>query len=191
MSGFIKIESSDQFQGETILPDIKKYEIIYSNIKEEPIEITFEEETKLQEITERTFCKINEQLKIENVEVVHPEVMEEITLKDTFDSDKNVSSAEKTWKCDKCIETFTTHSHLKRHKSTHTKTHQCETCSKKLTSSYKLKLHMFSHTEERPHVCFICGNKFKQSRELDAQMLIHSGERSHECPECGKTFTRI
>ena len=225
MCSNIKHELSDKFKEETTLQDITQQhqditlhimkedtkditveqvtntsieeceQITFPDIKIEPVEMLFEDETMLTEYEEISLLDIKkeqseitlqgmsyrqgkeepeENYNYEKEEMTHPEVdeREEITLnssnynKDTLDSNN-------------------------KYKLNHTEnvTIKCDTCGQIFSTFNNLNKHKLIHTGVKLYLCDMCGQTFTQFVSLKSHKLTHSGVKAYECNICRKTFT--
>lgn len=102
------------------------------------------------------------------------------------------ATAEGTYECEVCKESFADSRQFRIHKKTHTasvKIWPCKACGKKYSSKNLLDEHMNMHTGERPYKCPHCPKDFASKYTLTAHMKIHyDRKRPFECKECGKSF---
>lgn len=102
------------------------------------------------------------------------------------------ATAEGTYECEECKESFTDSRNFRAHKKTHTasvKIWPCKACGKKYSSKNLLDEHMNMHTGARPYKCPHCPKDFASKYTLTAHMKIHyDRKRPFECKECGKSF---
>ncbi|XP_037355005.1 zinc finger and SCAN domain-containing protein 20 isoform X2 [Talpa occidentalis] len=100
--------------------------------------------------------------------------------------------AEKPYKCDTCVKTFTRSSHFIAHQRIHTgeKPYKCIECGKSFSDRSNLNTHQRIHTGEKPYKCLECGKSFSDHSNLVTHQRIHTGEKPYKCGECWKSFNQ-
>ncbi|XP_064641407.1 uncharacterized protein LOC135496177 [Lineus longissimus] len=105
-----------------------------------------------------------------------------------------VHKSEKPWECDICQKSFSTHSYLKYHMSTHkdaedrARPHLCSVCGRGFYKISQLQDHLNAHTGSRPYKCGICNKTFPYRSAIGKHMTVHSQDKPFECHICHKTF---
>ncbi|XP_014882965.1 oocyte zinc finger protein XlCOF8.4-like, partial [Poecilia latipinna] len=104
------------------------------------------------------------------------------------ESQSDIGTKKKSYKCDICGRCYTQRWKLKNHYKTHTgeRPFSCETCGKSFCRISDLKVHKKIHTGERPFSCELCRKTFSRNRDLNDHKRIHTGERPFSCESCKK-----
>jgi hypothetical protein len=105
-----------------------------------------------------------------------------------------VHKNEKPWECNVCQKTFSTHSYLNYHLSTHkgaeerARPHLCSICGRGFYKISQLQDHHNAHTGSRPYKCSICNKTFPYRSAIGKHMIVHSQSKPYECHICHKMF---
>nr|XP_019585647.1 PREDICTED: zinc finger and SCAN domain-containing protein 20 isoform X2 [Rhinolophus sinicus] len=100
--------------------------------------------------------------------------------------------AEKPYKCDTCVKSFSRSSRFIAHQRTHTgeKPYNCLKCGKSFSDRSNLNTHQRIHTGEKPYKCLECGKSFSDHSNLITHQRIHTGEKPYKCGQCWKSFNQ-
>uniref|UniRef100_A0A3Q3F222 Zinc finger protein 708-like n=1 Tax=Labrus bergylta TaxID=56723 RepID=A0A3Q3F222_9LABR len=108
---------------------------------------------------------------------------------------------ERTYKCQKCGESFGSILERLQHRQRHVvrRQYKCSLCEKIYSRASDLKRHQMKHTGERPFACdrerafpcAECGKSFTQLQILNRHLLTHSGQRPFQCTYCEKSFSQL
>ncbi|KAF6346084.1 zinc finger and SCAN domain containing 20 [Rhinolophus ferrumequinum] len=100
--------------------------------------------------------------------------------------------AEKPYKCDTCVKSFSRSSRFIAHQRTHTgeKPYSCLKCGKSFSDRSNLNTHQRIHTGEKPYKCLECGKSFSDHSNLITHQRIHTGEKPYKCGQCWKSFNQ-
>ncbi|XP_064115299.1 zinc finger and BTB domain-containing protein 24-like [Macrobrachium nipponense] len=157
--------------------------IIPSGIKEEPVDVDFEDEDPLGGTREDEFVNGEENLE---------DIAEPIDASDILEN--NQSSTDDTVgkpvnECAVCGKRFFRREDFLTHKANAHKIprpYECKVCKKRFTQKHYVALHMRVHTGERPYKCGLCSNTYTHKTSFTIHMRIHNGDRPYRCGLCGK-----
>ncbi|CAH1259029.1 ZNF208 [Branchiostoma lanceolatum] len=68
------------------------------------------------------------------------------------------------------------------------RSYACQKCSRKFLSSQQLEYHMVWHSGARRHECSLCSQNFPTAQSLKEHRKTHAGERPFRCPMCPADF---
>ncbi|KAM8791296.1 zinc finger and SCAN domain-containing protein 20 isoform 2-T4 [Rhynchonycteris naso] len=100
--------------------------------------------------------------------------------------------AEKPYKCDTCVKSFSRTSQFITHQRTHIgeKPYKCFKCGKSFNDRSNLNTHQRIHTGEKPYRCLECGKSFSDHSNLVTHQRIHTRIKPYKCEECWKSFNQ-
>ncbi|KAM8976880.1 LOW QUALITY PROTEIN: uncharacterized protein RCH25_036067 [Pelodytes ibericus] len=115
------------------------------------------------------------------------------TVKTGQSNDPHVArTAQRSYKCGICQDTFPSPHELKKHLSSHTgdQRYACNECERTFSCNFYLVRHQRTHSGERPFICPQCHKSFKCSSVLYRHQRTHSGEQPFKCEVCAKGFSQ-
>lgn len=99
------------------------------------------------------------------------------------------NSSQKYYRCQKCLNKYTTFVALEQHLATSSHHYPCPNCNKVFPCERYLRRHLITHSSGL-HVCQFCDKKFKTANYLKVHQVIHTGEKPFTCNECQAAFNR-
>lgn len=99
------------------------------------------------------------------------------------------NSSQKYYRCQKCLNKYTTFAALEQHLATSSHHYPCPNCNKVFPCERYLRRHLITHSSGL-HVCQFCDKKFKTANYLKVHQVIHTGEKPFTCNECQAAFNR-
>ncbi|KYN40580.1 hypothetical protein ALC56_04889 [Trachymyrmex septentrionalis] len=100
-----------------------------------------------------------------------------------------IHAGEKPYKCKSCEASFKTQDCLSYHINTiHIETHKCDQCLCTFASRSHLERHLEIHDIDEEYVCEVCGEGFLIKIDKDMHSLIHSDKKLFKCLACGDYF---
>ncbi|XP_055991535.1 zinc finger protein 473 [Sorex fumeus] len=89
---------------------------------------------------------------------------------------------------DESREALTRNPGSRRNLSLAEKCFKCKTCEQSFSSRKQLAQHERTHPRVKPFKCHQCERAFGQSSQLIRHQRIHSGQKPYRCEDCGKTY---
>ncbi|RWS30011.1 zinc finger protein 341-like protein, partial [Leptotrombidium deliense] len=93
------------------------------------------------------------------------------------------------YRCQKCLNKYTTPSALEHHLATSTHHYPCTHCNKVFPCERYLRRHLLTHGSGL-HICQFCEKTFKTANYLKVHLVIHTGEKPYSCNVCKAAFNR-
>ncbi|KAI1297300.1 putative zinc finger protein [Halotydeus destructor] len=100
-----------------------------------------------------------------------------------------VKSKQKYYRCQKCLNKYTTTAALEHHLATSSHHYPCSHCNKVFPCERYLRRHLLTHGTGL-HVCQFCDKPFKTANYLKVHAVIHTGEKPYSCNICNASFNR-
>ncbi|XP_033626406.1 zinc finger protein 341-like isoform X2 [Asterias rubens] len=97
---------------------------------------------------------------------------------------------QKEYRCNKCMNRYSTPEALEHHLATTTHHYGCPHCKKVFPCERYLRRHLPTHSAHGQFTCHVCQKSFKTDHYLKSHLLIHSGDKPYKCDACEKTFNR-
>lgn len=101
----------------------------------------------------------------------------------------SIASSQKYYRCQKCLNKYTTFVALEQHLATSSHHYPCPNCNKVFPCERYLRRHLITHSSGL-HVCQFCDKKFKTANYLKVHQVIHTGEKPFICNVCQAAFNR-
>lgn len=98
-------------------------------------------------------------------------------------------SGQKYYRCQKCLNKYTTPAALEHHLATSTHHYPCTHCNKVFPCERYLRRHLLTHGTGL-HICQFCDKTFKTANYLKVHLVIHTGEKPYACNICSAAFNR-
>ncbi|XP_008271941.2 zinc finger and SCAN domain-containing protein 20 isoform X1 [Oryctolagus cuniculus] len=100
--------------------------------------------------------------------------------------------AEKPYKCDSCVRSFSQSSPFLAHQQKHTeeKAYACGECGKGFRHGSHCSAHPRLRAGEQPYRCLECEKSFSDHSSLIAHQKTHIGEKPYKCGECWESFNK-
>ncbi len=93
------------------------------------------------------------------------------------------------FRCQKCLNKYTTPAALEHHLATSTHHYPCQNCNKVFPCERYLRRHLLTHGSGL-HICQYCEKTFKTANYLKVHLVIHTGEKPFACNLCEAAFNR-
>lgn len=93
------------------------------------------------------------------------------------------------YRCQKCLNKYTTPAALEHHLTTSTHHYPCPQCSKVFPCERYLRRHLITHGSGL-HECHFCDKTFKTANYLKVHLVIHTGVKPYVCNVCPAAFNR-
>ena len=85
--------------------------------------------------------------------------------------------------CPQCLKVFPCERYLRRHLVTHgSGLHECNFCDKTFKTANYLKVHLVIHTGAKPYTCNVCPAAFNRRDKLKRHKLVHDPVKKYKCP---------
>jgi len=85
--------------------------------------------------------------------------------------------------CSQCNKVFPCERYLRRHLVTHgAGLHECQYCDKTFKTANYLKVHLVIHTGAKPFTCNVCPAAFNRRDKLKRHKLVHDPVKKYKCP---------
>ncbi|UXI19213.1 putative sodium-coupled neutral amino acid transporter 7 [Sarcoptes scabiei] len=95
----------------------------------------------------------------------------------------------RTYRCQTCLNRYTTQNALENHKATSSHHFPCPNCKKVFPCERYLRRHLLTHGAGL-FVCKYCEKSFKTANYLKVHLIIHTGEKPFACKTCDAAFNR-
>ncbi|CAG2107669.1 unnamed protein product, partial [Medioppia subpectinata] len=105
-------------------------------------------------------------------------------------------TGQRYFRCQKCLNKYTTPAALEHHLATSTHHYPCQNCSKVFPCERYLRRHLLTHgSGEKPFACNLCDAAFNRRDKLKRHKLVHDPIKRFKCPfkahtGCPKEFNR-
>ena len=101
----------------------------------------------------------------------------------------NARSGQRYYRCQKCLNKYTTPAALEHHLTTSTHHYPCPQCNKVFPCERYLRRHLITHGSGL-HECHFCDKTFKTANYLKVHLVIHTGVKPYVCNICPAAFNR-
>lgn len=113
--------------------------------------------------------------------------------KDTLTRHNSVIHESKSkYKCEEHKLIFSSSAHQREHMESqhgHEKSHKCDRCRNGFTSKQGLDYHIAHNVCQKQFKCGVCSKEFERRKNLSQHMLCHQTPQ-HVCVRCGMRFKR-
>lgn len=99
-------------------------------------------------------------------------------------------SSPRYYRCQKCLNKYTTPAALEHHLATSTHHYPCPQCLKVFPCERYLRRHLVTHGSGVVHECNFCEKTFKTANYLKVHLVIHTGAKPYTCNLCPAAFNR-